>query len=106
MDQNIIDEMLLSGAIEVSGVHKDTGEFLYSFTPKLKDVSPEFANHIDNLFYRTILSLWEKGFINGNLEDADPNITLTESANDIDKVLTLTDFEQVILSNIKEHMQD
>jgi hypothetical protein len=105
MDQTIIDKMLLAGAIEVAGLHKDTGEFLYSFTPQLKELSPEMSEHVDKLFYKTVLSLWEKGFINGNMEDADPNLTLTEDAMDNEKILTLTDFEQVVLSNIKDHMQ-
>jgi len=106
MDQSIIDEMILAGAIEVSGLHKDTGEFLYSFTPKLKEVSPEMSMHVDKLFYTTVLSLWEKGFVDGNMQDADPSIRLTQLAMDNEKVATLTDFEQAVLSNIKDHVQD
>jgi len=106
MDQTIIDKMLLAGAIEVAGLHKDTGEFLYSFTPQLKELSPEMSAHVDKLFHKTVLSLWEKGFVDGNMQDADPSIRLTQLAMDNEKVATLTDFEQSVLSNIKEHVQD
>jgi hypothetical protein len=36
-----IEDLILSGALEVSGIDIDTGEMLYNFTDKLKDINPD-----------------------------------------------------------------
>jgi uncharacterized PurR-regulated membrane protein YhhQ (DUF165 family) len=61
-EDNIIDELILTGALEIAGIDSTTGEFLYSVTPKLKDIMPElYQEHIDNV-NKDIMALWEHGF--------------------------------------------
>ena len=49
-EYNLIDDLILTGALEIAGIDSNTGEFLYSVTPKHKDIMPElYQEHIDNV---------------------------------------------------------
>lgn len=80
MTNEILDKLILEGAIEVAGIDKETGDFLYQFTGKLKEVYPalyeEHINHVNS----ELMRLWEKGFLNINISDENPIVTLTEKA--------------------------
>ena len=39
-DSELINKLILDGGIEVAAIDQDTGEFLYSFTPKIKELMP------------------------------------------------------------------
>jgi len=41
-----IEDLILSGALEVSGIDIDTGEMLYNFTDKLKDINPDLFKNL------------------------------------------------------------
>jgi hypothetical protein len=106
MDPKIIDQMILAGVVEVSGVHKDTGEFLYSFTPDLEKVDPLLANHINSLFYSTVMSLWEKGFVTGDMHQEDPVIDITKKGLDDSEVENLGYLEKAVLNNLKQYLNE
>jgi hypothetical protein len=78
----IIEELILQGAVEVSGLDMETGEPLYGFTEKLKDVSPELASGIEELFHMHVMALWELGFLDMNPTEANPLVRLTNFADD------------------------
>ena len=81
-EKSMIDDLIITGALEVAGVDSETGDFLYQFTPKLKDVNPdlyeEHINHVNN----EIMVLWELGFVDINMMDDNPKVVLTEKAFD------------------------
>jgi hypothetical protein len=81
-ENNMLDKLILSGAVAVSGIDEETGEFLYQFTDKLKDISPamydEHISHINNL----IMHFWQEGFFEINFEMDSPRVFLTEKAFD------------------------
>jgi hypothetical protein len=106
MDSKIIDEMILAGVVEVSGVHKDTGELLYGFSPNLNKLDPQLSNHINNLFHGTVMILWEKGFVNGNMEDEDPIVSITEKGLDSFEIEKLNYMEKAILNNLKQYLYE
>lgn len=88
-DEKIIDMLVLSGALQMAGINEKTGEILYQFTPKLKEVMPdlykEHLNHVNS----EIMGLWEKGFVDVDLMSDNPIVTLTEKAlqqEEIDKL--------------------
>lgn len=87
INNKMIDELILSGALQVAGLDSETGEFLYQFTQKLKDVSPalydEHVNHVNG----ELMRLWEKGLLDINMADENPIVKLTEKAFD-DKELS------------------
>jgi hypothetical protein len=106
MDPEIVDRMILAGVVEVSGVHKYTGELLYSFTSNLEAIEPELANHVNNVFHSTVMSLWQKGFVDGNMEDEDPMITVTQKGFEDKEIESLQPFEKAILENLKVYLYE
>ena len=106
MDPHIVDKMILAGLVEVSGVHKDTGEFLYSFSRNLETLDPELSRHVDEVFRLTVMKLWEKGFVDGNMEDEDPLITVTEKGFNKKDLESLEGFERVVVENLKEYLYE
>ena len=100
-EEEIIDQLLLDHALEVVGVDKSNGEFLYAFTPKIKEVMPDLYEDHLNFVHSEIMVLWEKGFLNVNFLSADPEVTLTDKAF-MDKELNqLTKQELWSLEEIK-----
>jgi hypothetical protein len=79
-EENIIDQLLLDNALEVVGIDKTNGEFLYAFTPKIKDVMPELYEDHLNYVNSEIMTLWEKGYLNVDFLSEDPEVTLTDKA--------------------------
>lgn len=74
-----MDSLILKGAIEAAGINDD-GELLYNFTPKLKEIMPELYNEHLNFVNKELMALWEKGFININMMDDNPKVTLSAKA--------------------------
>jgi hypothetical protein len=77
-----IEKLILEGAIEVAGIDSVTGEFLFSFTDKLRQIDPEMYYGIMESFHQNVMKLWEKGFVNINMESDNPKISLNEKALD------------------------
>lgn len=96
----ILEALILDGAAEVAGMDMDTGEMLYSFTSKLNEVSPEIYTHVTAIFYETVMSLWEKGFIDMDLTEEEPTVTLNDKAFDLDEVEKLVDLERRTLDSV------
>jgi hypothetical protein len=105
---DLIDYLILNGALEVSGVDQNTGDFLYSFTEKLEEVSPEIFESMVESFHQEVMYLWEKGFLNIDMttEEQSPMVSLTPKALDAVSVLELSDFEQQTLTSIIRAMKD
>lgn len=81
MQEPSIDDLILAGAIEVSGIDSETGEFLYTFTNKMKEVSPELYRLHLNQVHDEIMYFWERGFLElDDMSSNNPRVTLTEKA--------------------------
>jgi hypothetical protein len=78
-DEVLLD-LLEKGAIEVSGVDPKTGDILYIFTDKLKEIDPHLYNAVNESFYKDLLSLWEKGYISMDITQDNPVVSLTNKA--------------------------
>lgn len=100
-ENKVIDDLILSGALEVGGVDSKTGELLYVFTPKLKEVNPalykEHINHVNS----ELMTLWENGFINIDFMSDTPQVTLTDKAFDKDKISALSQEQQWGIEEVK-----
>lgn len=90
MNNEIIDNLILSGALQVAGIDKETGDFLYQFTPKLKEISPDLYNEHVNHVNGELMRLWEKGFLDINIADENPIVKLTEKAFDQEEISKLS----------------
>jgi hypothetical protein len=99
-DSELINNLILKGALEVSAVDKDTGEFLYSFTPKIKELMPDlYKEHIETV-NSEVMNLWEKGFLDIDLMADDPVITITKKATSVEAIGTLSKQEKWSLAEI------
>jgi hypothetical protein len=79
-DGEMINKLILDGGLEVAAVDNDSGELLYSFTPKIKEIMPElYKEHMHDVNSQ-VMNLWEKGFLNLDLFEKDPIITITPKA--------------------------
>ena len=102
MDENeLIEELILKGALEVVGFDSDNKELLYSITEKMKEVMPEIYEDHMNFVNKGMLDLWEKGFININMFEEDPTVTLTEKASDKRELSKLTKEEYWSINELK-----
>lgn len=97
-----IEKLILEGAVEVSGVREETGEFLYSFTDKIQEILPEmYKQHLD-FMHQEIMYFWELGFLNiDDLGKSNPSITVTELAFDEEALESLPPKRLETLNEIK-----
>ena len=99
-EDEFMEELILSGALEAAGVDMETGELMYNFTDKLKDVSPELHNEFFNYFYTEVMSLWQGGFIEINPLDKNTTVRITEKALDLAETSKLPKDKQLSLKEI------
>jgi hypothetical protein len=100
-EQDSIDYLILNGGIEVVGLDSDNGEFLYAFTPKIKELMPElYEEHISDV-NKNVLKLWEMGYLNIDFMQEDPVITLGSKSFDLAEVSKLSKDDQWHLNEIK-----
>ena len=101
MDEDrIFEDLILSGALEVAGVDIDTGEMLYNFTDKLKDINPKLHNEFSTYFSTEISGLWENVFIEMDVTEKNPMVSLTKKALDEKEVMKLDKQKQYTLKEI------
>lgn len=100
-EQKIIDKLILNGAMEMAGIDSKTGEILYQFTPKLKEVMPELYNEHLNFVNAELMRLWEKGFVNMDLMSDSPIVTLSEKAFNEEAISTLSDQDKWAIQEVK-----
>jgi hypothetical protein len=93
-EDQIIEKLILDGGLETVGVDQETGELLYSFTPKIAKLMPDLYEEHLNDVNAQIMNLWEKGFIDLNLFESDPNITLTKKSFNQASLMTLSKQER------------
>ena len=101
MSQDIIDQLILSGALQAAGVDSETGDFLYQFTSKLKEVAPELYDEHVNHVNGELMRLWEKGFLDINVADDNPIVRLTPKALDENELSTLSKEDRWGIEEIK-----
>jgi hypothetical protein len=100
-DDELIEDLILKGGVQAAGIDSQTGELLYAFTPKIKELMPElYEDHISSV-NTEIMGLWEKGYINIDLFQKDPIITLSEKALNKEEVDKLSKKDQWSLHEIR-----
>jgi hypothetical protein len=101
MHQEVIDKLILSGALQVAGIDSESGDFLYQFTDKLKEVSPELYSEHVNHVNSELMKLWEKGFLDINISDENPIVRLTPKALDESELSKLSKEDRWGVEEIK-----
>lgn len=102
MNDESIDSLILSGVVEVAAVDTETGEFLYSFTDKFKEIMPELYEIHINYIHNEVMYFWEKGLVHiDDITSENPVVSLTEKAFDEDAISQLSKSKQESLNEIK-----
>lgn len=84
-----IEALILSGAVEIVGTDPKTKEPLYKFNASIRKIMPELYQQHINEVNGDIMRLWEQGFLNIDLLEEDPLVTLTDKAfidSEIEKI--------------------
>lgn len=97
----IIDHLILEGGLEVAGVDPESGEMLYAFTPKVKEIMPELYHDHLNFINDELMVLWEKGYVDINFLMDDPLISLTKKSYDQEELKKLSKQEKWSLQELK-----
>lgn len=97
---DFLDSLILEGALEPTAIDSDSGEILYSFTDKLKEVDPMMYKLIMSDFHTVVMSLWQRGFLMMDVENENPLVMVTEKAFDSQAVAELSSLEQSFIKEI------
>lgn len=97
----IVDNLILEGGIEYAGVDPESGEMLYSITPKIKDLMPDLYDEHLSLINADLMSLWQKGFVDIDFFSDDPLINISDKYYDQDEVMKLSKEERWSLRELK-----
>lgn len=85
-----LDELIMMGAVEVAGVHENTGEILYNITDKMNDVLPILYNRFMEQVHKKVMYFWEQGFLEfDDMTKDNPSISLTAKAMDDEELIKL-----------------
>lgn len=104
-EDKIIDNLILDGGLEVCAMDEYTGELLYSFTPKIKELMPDLYDEHIRTVNSEVMNLWEKGFLNLDLFVKDPVITITPKALNKEEINGLSKQEKWSLFEIIRLLQ-
>jgi hypothetical protein len=102
--EDFIDDLILQGALEVSGIDSDTGEMLFTFTDKLAEIDPDLYLKMVSSFRNDIMSLWEKGFLDMNVTDLNPLVSVSKKVFEKDSLDQLSENERTTLKDIMNKM--
>jgi hypothetical protein len=102
-----MEELILSGVVEVAGVDAATGEFLYNFTPKLRELMPEMYNERMEFIQNEVTFFLEEGFLEADgIGAKNPTIYLTEKSFDNEEIAQLSKDKQESLREIKRMFEE
>lgn len=87
--EEFFDHLILEGAVEPAGVDPTTGEIVYTFTDKLKEIDEDMYNKAIESFHQDVMLLWEHGFLNVTWLDEEPLVTVTPKVLDQDAIREL-----------------
>ena len=105
-EDELINNLILQGALEVAGLDVETGEFLYAVTPKLQEVMPDMYEDHLKVVNKDLLNLWEKGYLDIDFFLADPIVTISKKGLDKNEVSKLTKPEIWALEEVKRLLKN
>jgi hypothetical protein len=100
-ENEMIEKLILEGALEIAGIDSEDGSFLYSFTPKIKQVMPELYHDHINSVNAELLSLWERGYVNIDFLAKDPVVTLGPKSHNLEEMSKLNKREKWSIEELR-----
>jgi hypothetical protein len=101
-----IKRLVSLGALEQSGIDKETGESLYSFTDKLAIMNPSLHKDISLYFYNETMYLWSHGFLDMDVTSSNPVVRLGPKAFDSTAVNLLEKNKRLVFEEISKVLFD
>ena len=95
-----IEDLILSGALEVSGIIIQRSLMLYNFTDRLKDINPDLFKDMSDYISTETMALWAEGFLDIDVTETNPMVKLTPKAFDDAEVEKLPKEKQYTLKEI------
>jgi len=97
-DPELIDTLILEGALVIKGVDTKTGDIVYGFTEKLKEMAPALYDGFLEMIHNSIMSLWEQGFLIMDPTSNNPLVLPSEMAMNEESwsVLSETDYQTML----------
>lgn len=102
----MLEKLILDGSVEVAGVDIESGSFVYNFTPQLQENNPEIFDSVMSIFYSIVLQLWERGYLDIDLEEEDPLIMLTDKGENLEDLDNLDKMQKEVLKSIVKHFNE
>lgn len=96
----IFNKLVLTGGLRFAGKDPETGENMYVKTEMLKDINPKLDVALGKYFSEMSMRLWEKGFIDMDVTDANPIVSLNKKSLDPDQVKKLDANERSALKQL------
>lgn len=96
----IFDKLVLTGGLRFAGKDPETGENMYVKTEMLKDIDPKLDQALGIYFSEMAMRLWEKGFIDMDVTEANPMVRLNEKSLDEKYIKSLDANERSALSQL------
>ena len=100
-EEQIIEDLILEGALEFAGIDPETGEMLYNFSEKVKTFMPALYKEHLKTVSQEMMYLWETGYIDMDLLSDNPLIVLTPKALDEAEVSKLDPEKRRSLNEVK-----
>lgn len=96
----IFNKLVLTGGLRFAGKDPETGENMYVKTEMLKDIDPKLDVALGKYFSEMSMRLWEKGFIDMDVTDSNPIVSLNKKSLDPDQVKKLDANERSALKQL------
>lgn len=98
--REVIDALILNGALEISAMDSETGQMVYAITEKMQELAPEIYRDIRNQIHKDVMSLWQKGLLIVDLMSDSPDVSPTEAALDRASWTDLSDSEYSTMNTV------
>jgi hypothetical protein len=106
-NDEIVEEMIRSGALELEGIDSESGEFLYKITEKMKDINRTLYNEHLNMIYADTMYFWERGFLDiSDFSSLNPMISLTSKAFDPKAISELLPEKAELFARIRDALKE
>ena len=100
-ENDMIEKLILAGALEIAAIDSEDGSILYSFTPKIQEVMPDLYHEHINKVNAELLNLWERGYVNIDFLSDDPKVTPAEKSFNNEEISILNKQDRWYLEELK-----
>jgi hypothetical protein len=98
--KDIIDSLILSGALEVTAIDSESGQLVYAVTDKMEELAPEIYREINDQIHKDVMSLWQKNLLIVDIMSDKPEVCPTEMALDRANWTNLSDSEYSTMNTV------